>query len=269
MFCPKCGNNIIQGSRFCNKCGNQMPEPVYAPMPGQAVTPQPVYVYSPAPIAQKQRNGVGLLFAIISAILCFTAIIAYYAGYSLAFRLTLRSLRSILGFTFLFETVTFISGIASSFLTLKNPSFTLIPGARIFITLASKVALYIHYVNMTNASDYTRQTIRKQFVPLGIEMIILIAAFVVFQMGVINKNRTGVTLSLVSAAIFILLSLSTLVMISVPLLHNSQYASNLRMFIRASISSVVSFSRLFLYGSFILLSFGVFARNRRYSGQVF
>ncbi len=52
MFCPKCGNEIVPGSRFCGNCGHQMEGATGAGVTGAEVTgePQP----EPEPYPQPQ-----------------------------------------------------------------------------------------------------------------------------------------------------------------------------------------------------------------------
>lgn len=63
MFCPKCGTNVPEGSKFCETCGNNMqtaveqtdtqeqPEIPQAPAPAE---PQPVQKPQPQPVYQPQ-----------------------------------------------------------------------------------------------------------------------------------------------------------------------------------------------------------------------
>ena len=60
MFCPNCGNNIADGSKFCNNCGNNLqPAPagqnfVQQPAQQSQFAPQP----APQPYAQPAYGGV-------------------------------------------------------------------------------------------------------------------------------------------------------------------------------------------------------------------
>jgi predicted nucleic acid-binding Zn ribbon protein len=82
MFCPKCGTNVPEGSKFCESCGNNMqqseqianseqqpeqdappqpqqtppPQPMSQPRPQQA-PPPPVYNPQPAPAYQPNTNS--------------------------------------------------------------------------------------------------------------------------------------------------------------------------------------------------------------------
>jgi len=74
MFCPKCGTNVPEGSKFCESCGNNMqqaeqsiqqepqqapPQPTYNPNPAPAYQPQPQannYQPRPAPAYQNTVN---------------------------------------------------------------------------------------------------------------------------------------------------------------------------------------------------------------------
>lgn len=66
MFCPKCGTNVIEGSKFCETCGNNMqiaaeeanvqqplekPQEPITPRP-QPAPPQPAYQAQPQPQPQ-------------------------------------------------------------------------------------------------------------------------------------------------------------------------------------------------------------------------
>ena len=60
MFCPNCGNNIADGSKFCNNCGyNLQPAPagqnfVQQPAQQSQFVPQP----APHPYAQSTYGSV-------------------------------------------------------------------------------------------------------------------------------------------------------------------------------------------------------------------
>ena len=47
MFCPKCGNQIPDGSKFCPKCGSQLGQ---APAPAAVPATQPVASPYVAPV---------------------------------------------------------------------------------------------------------------------------------------------------------------------------------------------------------------------------
>ena len=59
MFCPNCGNNIADGSKFCNNCGNNL-QPAPA---GQNFVQQPAqqsqFVQQPAPQTQYTQQAYG------------------------------------------------------------------------------------------------------------------------------------------------------------------------------------------------------------------
>lgn len=74
MFCPKCGTNVPEGSKFCETCGNNMQVAVEqadvqiqpeAPQEPAAIEPQPVQqpqpqsqpVYQPQPQPQPQSQS--------------------------------------------------------------------------------------------------------------------------------------------------------------------------------------------------------------------
>ncbi len=72
MFCPKCGTNVPEGSKFCESCGNNMqqseqsvhqvspqesPKPTYNPNPAPAYQPQP----RPQPAPAYQNNTVNIV----------------------------------------------------------------------------------------------------------------------------------------------------------------------------------------------------------------
>lgn len=74
MFCPKCGAQVENGTKFCPKCGQAMevspapaaaptPEPVPAPAPEVAPAPASTPVAAPAPAAPKKPNNLGLIIA--------------------------------------------------------------------------------------------------------------------------------------------------------------------------------------------------------------
>ncbi|MDD4769769.1 MAG: zinc ribbon domain-containing protein [Eubacteriales bacterium] len=72
MFCPKCGTNVPEGSKFCESCGynmqqaeqgvyqvspQEMPKPTYNPNPAPAYQPQP----RPQPAPAYQNNTVHIV----------------------------------------------------------------------------------------------------------------------------------------------------------------------------------------------------------------
>ena len=92
MFCPKCGQQIPDESRFCPKCGNAtvqqvappppQPQPVYQAPPPQPVYQQPVYAQ---PIVAERTSGMSvtaLVLGIIGLIpwLCFLSVLAIIFG---------------------------------------------------------------------------------------------------------------------------------------------------------------------------------------------
>jgi len=59
MFCPKCGTNVPEGSKFCESCGNNMQLSEQSiqqesPQESQQESPRPTYNPNPAPAYQPQ-----------------------------------------------------------------------------------------------------------------------------------------------------------------------------------------------------------------------
>lgn len=68
MFCPNCGNQLPDGSRFCGKCGTQLDV-----SPGV----QPTGVPGPyAPVAEKPKSKAGLVIGIVAAVVVVAGIVA-------------------------------------------------------------------------------------------------------------------------------------------------------------------------------------------------
>lgn len=62
MFCPKCGANLKDGSRFCSKCGSSIGGPGHPMQPG------------PSPMPPKKKNGkTGLIIFLAVFLLLLTA----------------------------------------------------------------------------------------------------------------------------------------------------------------------------------------------------
>ena len=75
MFCPKCGAQLPDGSKFCAKCGAKIAaaQPAGgAPAPGPAPAPTPV----PGPLPQPKKN-VGALAALAVAAVVIVAIAVF------------------------------------------------------------------------------------------------------------------------------------------------------------------------------------------------
>ena len=62
MYCPECGNQVIDGANFCNKCGKKLPQPEVSAQPAVTAQPEiPVQAAEPAqPTAdyQAQKNAI-------------------------------------------------------------------------------------------------------------------------------------------------------------------------------------------------------------------
>lgn len=84
MYCPKCGAQIADDSRFCPKCGNSTvaqapppPQPVYQ-QPPQPVYQQPVY-------QQEHTSGMSVTALVLGIIglvpwMCFLSVLAIIFG---------------------------------------------------------------------------------------------------------------------------------------------------------------------------------------------
>jgi TM2 domain-containing membrane protein YozV len=65
MYCPRCGSQIPDGSKFCPSCGNNLegtPPPVYPGVPSYG---QPVPQPNPAAYYQRKSEGIALILAIL------------------------------------------------------------------------------------------------------------------------------------------------------------------------------------------------------------
>ena len=72
MFCPKCGNQIPDGSKFCPKCGSQLGQ---APAPAAVPATQPVASPYVAPVKATPGTDVLKIGRIVAAAV---AIIAFF-----------------------------------------------------------------------------------------------------------------------------------------------------------------------------------------------
>lgn len=74
MFCPKCGTQLPDGSKFCSKCGAKIApaQPVAAAAPASGAAPDPTVVPQPS-VPQPKRN-VGPLVALAVAAVVIVAI---------------------------------------------------------------------------------------------------------------------------------------------------------------------------------------------------
>ena len=78
MFCPKCGQNLKDGSLFCAYCGTKIKS--VSSQPATASVPQPVL--QPAPEKKSGKKG-GLIAAIVAVvILCFASVVLILFGLS-------------------------------------------------------------------------------------------------------------------------------------------------------------------------------------------
>ncbi len=73
MFCPKCGEQLPDGTAFCTNCGNKLPSPTQNSVPPQQ--PQympPVFnnqsVYMPQPKKSSAKTGIIITISIIAAL---------------------------------------------------------------------------------------------------------------------------------------------------------------------------------------------------------
>lgn len=78
MFCPKCGKELKDGSKFCTGCGaavSSAPTPVSAPAP--TPTPAPAPAPAPAaPVAARKKMGGGMIALIVAvAVLAVAAVV--------------------------------------------------------------------------------------------------------------------------------------------------------------------------------------------------
>ena len=64
MFCPKCGNQIPDGSKFCPKCGSQLGQ---APAPAAAPATQPAASPYVAPVRATPGTDVLKIGRIVAA----------------------------------------------------------------------------------------------------------------------------------------------------------------------------------------------------------
>ena len=60
MFCPKCGANLKDGSRFCSKCGCSIGGPGYSMQPGTLPVP---------PKKKKGKTGLIIFLAVLLVLL--------------------------------------------------------------------------------------------------------------------------------------------------------------------------------------------------------
>lgn len=74
MFCPKCGAQLPDGSKFCAKCGAQIA--AAQPSGGAAPAPAPVPGPAPAPMPQPKKH-VGPIVAIAAAAVIIVAIAVF------------------------------------------------------------------------------------------------------------------------------------------------------------------------------------------------
>ena len=74
MFCPKCGTQLPDGSRFCASCGSQLggaPAPAAAPQAGYVPPVQPIKPGITVP--GLATNDLGMLVSVVSAIVGIVA----------------------------------------------------------------------------------------------------------------------------------------------------------------------------------------------------
>ena len=76
MFCPKCGAQLPDGSRFCASCGSQIggaPAPAAAPQAGYVPPVQPI---KPSiAVSGLATNDLGMLVSVVAA---FVGIVAFF-----------------------------------------------------------------------------------------------------------------------------------------------------------------------------------------------
>ncbi len=75
MFCPKCGNQLPDGSAFCGKCGAQLSQPNAGG--ARAGTASPTFAVGISPVAI-----VGVVFAAVAVILSLMPWFEVYAEYA-------------------------------------------------------------------------------------------------------------------------------------------------------------------------------------------
>ena len=81
MFCPKCGTNVNEGSRFCPVCGNDMAAvPVQTPAPVAEPAAAPMVEPMAAPMAEpmaapKKKKGLMIAIISIASVLVVAAIV--------------------------------------------------------------------------------------------------------------------------------------------------------------------------------------------------
>lgn len=73
MYCPNCGKQIPDVSRFCTACGASLGDPAPTPAPEPAAAPAPA---APARAAIKERVGPGVIGMLLGVILVLIAVIA-------------------------------------------------------------------------------------------------------------------------------------------------------------------------------------------------
>ena len=269
MFCPNCGNELRENSRFCTACGT----PVRNEIPVQQTVPtvpliQPVFVQSQTASSVKQKLGLDPIFVIFSAILSGLAVISYFILFRMSFRINFYSLRSIVGVLSILDIITYILGIVAGALSRKLPVLMLIPGAMMIVTNVVSIIQNVGYIFSTKDQSYITTMSVKVLLPIVIEILIMVVAFVFFVLAVVNKNKIGMTLGLVAGFIFVFLIVLTFWLLMIPFINSFKYIHNLQILFRAYTHQMVSFSRLFLYASFMLTTFGVYARNRKYIKQI-
>ena len=80
MFCPKCGTQLPDGSRFCASCGSQLggaPAPAAAPQAGYVPPVQPAQPVQPIKpgiaVPGLATNDLGMLVSVVAAIVGIVA----------------------------------------------------------------------------------------------------------------------------------------------------------------------------------------------------
>ena len=136
------------------------------------------------------------------------------------------------------------------------------------VTNAVSIIQNFGYIFSTKVQSYITTMSVKVLLPIVVEIFIMLVAFIFFVLAVVNKNKTGMIFGMVAGFIFVFLIVVTFWLLMIPFINSYKYLLNLQMLFRAYTQQMVSFSTLFLYASFMLTSFGVYARNRKYIKQI-
>ena len=241
MFCTKCGNEIKEGAKFCTKCGAPA-EVIPAYTPTEAV-------YAPNDNTIKvNTKGINTACAVITAVLCGFALMQFFIGYVINRTFLNTAIHTGNATAILYLAIDLLiltAGVVTGILSRKLAVLSIVPFAILVLD------------NLINIVRY-----KAFYVENIIVSLLFISSLVILILAATGKGKPGVVFAGLSIGMFAILT-------AWMLFRNAQYYINsgwgdILYVLKDSISS---FSYVYFYSSYIVLSIGLLIRNRKLKGR--